>query len=71
MQAVTEVSLTKNQAKEAVLARRARALLWHSQDNAKPHEWRSAPALDWVADPTVTLGPLEIKTFVFTVTHNF
>jgi hypothetical protein len=35
--------------------------------NARPHWWRRLPALDWSVGTVVTLGPLEIKTFVLSV----
>ena len=33
----------------------------------KPHAWRGAPPLRWEASTVVTLGPLEIKTFLLTL----
>ena len=64
---VEEVSLTNNQPKSALLAVRAQARLWHSQDGAKPHAWRTAPPLDWPSSPVVTLGALEIKSFQISI----
>jgi len=60
---VTEVSLTNNQDLAAVHRHRAEALQWTPREPAAPHAWRQAPA----AGTTVTLGPLEIKTFVLTL----
>lgn len=63
---VTEVSLTNNQDKASILGRRQRARVWHSTDGEAPHAWR---AIDETPsdDTSVTLGPLEIKSFVLTV----
>jgi hypothetical protein len=67
-----EVSLTNNQNKSAIMDRRKGALKWHDQDGEKPKPWRSLPPLEYRLDrdgansaaSAVTLGPLEIKTFV-------
>ena len=61
-----EVSLTNNQNKTAILARRREAAAWR-RDGAHSHPWRHAGALDYAASSVVTLGPLEIKTFVLDV----
>ena len=64
-----EVSLTNNQNKSAILKRREDAMGWSSgsNDEEKPHPWRSA-VFTWNnmrgAPSPVVLGPLEIKTFV-------
>jgi len=63
---VVEVSLTNNQEKSAILARRE-ALLSLAGDGAEPHPWRRQGALDYSTDSVITLGPLEIKTFVLTI----
>ena len=74
---VTEMSLTANQNKTALLARRSAALQWHEsssnmgggvagglKESADEWWWRKLPALEFAQVTTVTLGPLEIKTFV-------
>jgi hypothetical protein len=65
---VEEVSLTNNQPKALIMQKRAQALQWSGNgtggESAKTHAWRSAAPLDWAAGTSVTLGPLEIKTFV-------
>ena len=61
---ITEVSLTANMDKAAIMRKRALAAAWPTVDTgARPHPWRSAPPLDFAADPVVKLGPMEIKTF--------
>lgn len=60
--AAREVSLTANQDKSAILARRRLAVKWHAEDGAQPHKWRSI-IFDFAVNRTVVLGPLEIKTF--------
>ena len=61
---VREVSLTNSMNKSAVLEQRARNLEWNTEGAPpSPHEWRHAE----MEETTVTLGPLEIKTFVVTV----
>jgi lysosomal alpha-mannosidase len=60
---VKELSLTANQNKTSILDRRLHAAMWHN-DSTAPHPWRSLPAVHFYQDPTVTLGPLEIKTFM-------
>ena len=61
---VTEVSLTANMDKAAIMRKRALAAAWPTVDTgARPHPWRSAPPLDFATDPMVKLGPMEIKTF--------
>jgi len=64
--AVKEVSLTNNQDKAALLKRRASAAKWNT-DGDVPHWWRVLPALSFTNNTVVTLGPLEIKSFVLTV----
>lgn len=59
----TEVSLTNAHNKAAIMAKRQEAAEWHL-NTVKPQPWRSLPPLDYEADTTVTLGPLEIKTFI-------
>jgi len=62
-----EVSLTNNQDKSSILARRRAAASWRTEGSAEaPHSWRDAD-FDFAKDSRVMLGPLEIKTFV--VTH--
>jgi hypothetical protein len=71
----TETSLTNNQPKAAIMARRAQAAQWTARGgddgraNAAPAQpWRAIGPLDWASGATVvTLGPLEIKTFVLTI----
>jgi hypothetical protein len=58
-----EVSLTNNQDKADILARRKMASKWH-ENGEKPHPWRNLPVLDYPRNPLVTLGPLEIKAFL-------
>jgi lysosomal alpha-mannosidase len=58
-----EVSLTNNQDKADILARRQMAAKWH-ENGEKPHPWRNVPALDYPRNPLITLGPLEIKAFL-------
>jgi hypothetical protein len=65
-----EVSLTANQNKTEILAKRHRARQWTGpalQSDNSSHWWRSLPALEWSTSTTVVLGPLEIKTFLLTV----
>ena len=60
---VTEVSLTNSQTKSKILQRRKANAAWKTDaGDAVPHPWRMTTEND---DATiVTLGPLEIKTFV-------
>ena len=66
---VHEVSLTNSQTKSDILRRRSENSAWKTEEGAAghatppPHPWRQAAA----ATTTVTLGPLEIKTFVVTL----
>jgi hypothetical protein len=54
------------------MERRKGAIKWHDQDGAQPKPWRSLPPVEYRFDrdgvasaaSEVTLGPLEIKTFV-------
>ena len=64
--AVREVSLTNVKDKGAVLAARARNVAWPVEGSeVVSHPWRGAGADDAAVSGTrVTLGPLEIKTFV-------
>ena len=55
------MSLTNTLNKSEVLRRRARATAWHPSGDV--HPWRKL-GYDFAADSAVTLGPLEIKTFV-------
>ena len=64
--AVREVSLTANQNKSAILARRRLAAQWTTADGDRPHPWRQLP-YNFSANSTAVLGPLEIKTFVLSV----
>jgi hypothetical protein len=71
----TEVSLTANQNKTTILKGRERALNWYRDagDDASAnlsHPWRAEGALNFRSDPIVTLGPLEIKTFLLDVSAN-
>lgn len=66
IKAAEEVSLTNNQKKSTIMERRQRNAKW-TQDGEAPHAWRTLPPLNFPAEPMVTLGPLEIKTFVLTV----
>ena len=68
----TEVSLTANRQKAEILARRRANAHWPVEGEAegppKPHTWRvAAGALHWEKSSVVTLGPLEIKTFLLTL----
>lgn len=65
-----EYSLTANQPKSEIMKKRRAAHAWHKGDGAEPHPWRSLPPLDFNADTKVVLGPLEIKTFLLTVSKN-
>lgn len=60
---VREVSLTNNQDKSEILARRARNAKWTG--DTSPHTWRHL-VFDYGTSTKVTLGPLEIKTFELT-----
>jgi hypothetical protein len=64
---VREVSLTNTQDKSALLARRAANVAWKTEGGlpASPHSWRRTEQ-GHISDTKVTLGPLEIKTFVIT-----
>jgi hypothetical protein len=44
-----------------------RILMGQWTPKEQPHPWRQVAPLDYELDPIVTLGPLEIKTFVITV----
>jgi len=59
----TEVSLTANQDKVSILKKRREALRWPGADEEPPHGWRSL-LFNFSASPIVTLGPMEIKTFL-------
>ena len=62
---VREVSLTNTQDKSALLARRADNAAWNIEgEHTSPHPWRSR--VGDIGATNVTLGPLEIKTFVIT-----
>ena len=67
----TELSLTANRPKAALLARREENARWpvdgETRGPPKAHEWRAAPPLQWESSTVVTLGPLEIKTFLLTL----
>lgn len=66
--AAREMSLTNNQEKSRILAQRKMNTQWPTSKHApQPHPWRQA-VFDFKKNTTVTLGPLEIKTFVLTVT---
>jgi alpha-mannosidase len=61
---VREVSLTNSMNKSSIVEQRARNLEWNTEGKqTEPHEWR----LTEMDGTTVTIGPLEIKTFVVTV----
>lgn len=49
----------------------ARAGPWHVDGEPhgppKPHAWREAAPLQWEQSTLVTLGPLEVKTFLLTL----
>lgn len=62
----TEMSLTANQEKASILRSRGRALAWPGADADVPHPWRSV-VFNYSVSPIVTLGPMEIKTFVLEV----
>ena len=61
-----EYSLTANQPKAEIMRKRKQAREWHN-DGVESHPWRLLAPLDYAADTTVVLGPLEIKTFLLTV----
>jgi hypothetical protein len=46
IKSATEVSLTNNQNKTAVMARRAQSEMWH-QNGEQPHSWRKLAPLDY------------------------
>ena len=66
-----ERTLTANRPKEALIATRRENAKWpvdgESHGPPKPHAWRNAPPLRWEVSPVVTLGALEIKTFLLTL----
>ena len=64
-----EYSLTANQPKAEIMRKRKRARAWH-KDTVESHPWRLLAPLDFTADSKVVLGPLEIKTFLLTVTKS-
>jgi hypothetical protein len=70
---VAEMSLTANQQKAAILERREQSRAWYQDDGADEHEvthpWRSLPPLHFQTNSTITLGPLEIKTFELVIKH--
>ena len=62
-----EMSLTNNQKKSEIVARRKLNQQWNLERPTRaPHPWRQAP-FDFAKSPLVTLGPLEVKTFVLSV----
>lgn len=62
-----ERSLTNNQDKSHIVARRQLDTPWKTEIPTRaPHPWRNA-TFDFLKSPVVTLGPLEVKTFVLTV----
>jgi len=67
-----EVSLTNNQKKTEILARRELNKQWNLEKLAPAaHPWRQA-IFDFAKSPVVTLGPLEVKTFVLTAkSHSY
>ena len=94
VESAVETSLTTNQLKSKMLARRAAnaaaaravraggtagqaggngmandgAWVVEGEPNGMaPHDWRRAPPLDWEKSTAVTLGPLEIKTFLLSL----
>ena len=62
---IREVSLTNNQDK-ADLRRRRAASTWQTPSPDAAHAWRAERPYDYRASSAVTLGPMEIKTFVLT-----
>ena len=65
---VREVSLTNNQNKSDILRKRREAAKWTpGVVEAAAHPWRHQAPLDFKRSGAVTLGPLEIKTFVLEV----
>jgi hypothetical protein len=67
---VTELSLTGNQEKSAIMAQRKQAGSWYRKESDHAdasHPWRSAPPMQYGNDTTTTLGPLEIKTFALDI----
>ena len=62
-----EMSLTNNQKKSEIVARRKLNQQWNlERPTPAPHPWRQA-TFDFARSPLVTLGPLEVKTFVLSV----
>jgi hypothetical protein len=65
---VEEVSLTNSQPKTAVMERRSMNLAWKTEGApAQPHPWRTVASNMKEDSTSVTLGPLEIKTFKVTL----
>ena len=71
-----ELSLSANQAKASLTHRRASQTPWHIEGEAggeaagvspSIHPWRAGTPFDWRKNSVVTLGPLEIKTFLITI----
>ena len=63
-----EVSLTNNQNKSDIMRKRREAAKWTPGVETEVHPWRREAPLDFKKSGVVTLGPLEIKTFVLEVT---
>ena len=69
---VDEVSLTNSMSKEAVLQKRRANAAWKTDHggDAATHEWRRGARAGeggGKASSVISLGPLEIKTFVVTL----
>ena len=62
-----EMSLTNNQKKSEIVARRELNKQWNlERPSPAAHPWRQA-TFDFAKSPLATLGPLEVKTFVLSV----
>lgn len=63
-----EMTLTANQRKDELLKRRQSQPAWRvvgeSVGPPGTHAWRRVPPLDWATSTVISLGPLEIKTFL-------
>ena len=63
-----EMTLTANQRKDELLKRRQSQPAWRvvgeSIGPPSTHAWRRVPPLDWATSTVISLGPLEIKTFL-------
>jgi len=69
--AAIEMTLTANQEKAELQRRRQAKSAWRIEGEPdgppEAHDWRRTAPLDWSKSTVITLGPLEIKTFVLTL----